>query len=108
MDANIQIIACQMKSQQEATRQLFESWHVTDIIVGIPMTDLNLLVQRELFGISALVSGRKGTKSSRRFDTEQVLGIGLAWMLSKSGLRAEVIRQVLSDITAGHIGTASE
>jgi len=97
-----------MKTAKNINPQLFEFWHVTDMIVGIPKPQLNLLLQRKLFGITALVSGRRGSKSSRRFDTGQVLGIGLAWMLSKSGLRAEVIRQVLCNITESNVAVASQ
>lgn len=108
LDVSITIIDCQMKSKNISPLQLFESWHVTDIIVGIPMPTLNLFLQRcEVFGITARVSGQR-KKSSRRFDAEDVIGIGLAWMLSKSGLRAEVIRQILCDITQSEVAIASE
>jgi hypothetical protein len=93
---------------RKSSSQLFESWHVTNLIVGIPKPQLNLLLQRKLFGIRVLVSGRRGSKSSRRFDTEEVFGIGLAWMLSKSGLRAEVVRQVLCDITESQVAVARD
>jgi hypothetical protein len=80
------------------TSKPFESWHVTDVLVGIPPAYLNMFVQRGLYGIKARVSGRRGDKNSRRFDEASVFGIALAWMLFESGLRTEPIRRVLIDI----------
>ena len=77
---------------------LFESWHVTDVIVGIPALYLNMFLKRKLYGITASVSGRRGTKSSRRFDEDSVFGIALVWMLFESGLRTEPIRRILNEI----------
>jgi hypothetical protein len=79
--------------------ELFESWHVTEWLVGIPPTYLNMFLQRKLYGITASISGRRGDKSSRRFDEATVFGIALVWMLFTSGLRTESIRRVLNDIT---------
>jgi hypothetical protein len=78
--------------------QLFESWHVTRFLVGIPPTYLNMLLQRKLYGITASVSGRRGDKNSRRFDEETVLGIALVWMLFRCGLRTDPVRRILNDI----------
>lgn len=97
-----------MKYEKTEPGQLFETWHVTRVLVGIPQTYLNLFLQRKLYGINARVFGRRGDKSSRRFDAEQVFGIGLAWMLSKSGLRAEVIRQIFCEITGTETASARE
>lgn len=97
-----------MTDKKRIPAQLIESWHVTDVIVGIPMPYLNQFLQREAFGITARVSGRRGKKSSRRFDAEEVFGIGLAWMLSKTGLRAEVVRQIFCDLTDSKVGIARD
>jgi hypothetical protein len=78
--------------------QLFESWHVTEWLVGIPPMYLNMFLQRKLYGITASVSGRRGDKNSRRFDEATVFGIALVWMLFSSGLRTESIRRILNDI----------
>lgn len=102
------IVDVKMHSEKYRLTQLFETWHVTRILVGIPQTYLNLFLQRKLYGITARVFGRRGDKSSRRFDAEQVFGIGLAWMLSKSGLRAEVIRQIFCEIAGTEIASARE
>jgi hypothetical protein len=88
--------------------QLFESWHVTDVLVGIPPTYLNMFLQRKLYGITASVSGRRGDKNSRRFDDVAVFGIALAWMLFKSGLRTEPIRRILADIADTKDASAEE
>ena len=78
--------------------ELFESWHVTRVLVGIPPAYLNMLVQRKLYGIAPSVSGRRGDKNSRRFDDATVLGIALVWMLFRCGLRTDPVRRILNDI----------
>ena len=88
--------------------QLFESWHVTGVLVGIPPAYLNMFLQRKLYGITALVSGQRGDKNSRRFDDLAVFGIALAWMLFKSGLRTEPIRRILADIADTKDASAEE
>ena len=105
---HITIIDVNMKIKQIYSPQLFETWHVTRVLVGIPQIHLNLFLQRELYGITARASGRRGDKSSRRFDEEEVFGIALAWALSKSGLRAEAVRQVLSDLTETKVASARD
>jgi hypothetical protein len=78
--------------------QLFEFGDVTGFLVGIPPMYLNQFLQRKLYGITALISGRRGERNSRRFDEATVFGIALAWMLFKGGFRTETIRRILNDI----------
>lgn len=97
-----------MTSNACYTVQIFETWQVTDILVGIPPKYLNMFLQRKLYGITARISGRRGEKNSRRFDTAEVFGIGLAWMLFQSGLRTEPIRKILCEIAETKVANARE
>lgn len=80
------------------TAELYDSWQVTTM-TEIPSGHLNMLLQRKLYGIRASVAGKRGEKSSRRFDAATVLGIALVWALFKTGLRTEPIRRILNEIT---------
>lgn len=105
---NITINYCQMKIPSTVASEVFETWHVTEILVGIPQTYLNMFLQRRLYGITAGVVGRRGEKNSRRFDDAEVFGIALAWLLFKSGLRTRPIIQILCDITGTKDANARE
>jgi hypothetical protein len=78
--------------------KVFESWDITDLLVGITPIYLNSFLHRELYGITATVSDEGGETKLRLFNEADVFGIALAWMLFESGLRTQAIRGILNKL----------
>jgi|HubBroStandDraft_4_1064222.scaffolds.fasta_scaffold11348_3 hypothetical protein len=76
----------------------FESSDVVEV-VGIRPIYLNKFVERRLYGIEPSFRSGEGRGSRRWFSLDDVLGIALVWWLFESGLRTEVIKRVLREVS---------
>jgi hypothetical protein len=76
----------------------FESSDVVEV-VGIRPIYLNKFVERRLYGIEPSVRSGEGRGSRRWFSLDDVFGIALVWWLFEAGLRTEVIKRVLREVS---------
>jgi len=84
----------------------FESGEVVGM-VGIRPFYLNKFIERGLYGIRPSLRPGEARKRRRRFSREDCLAIGLVWSLFESGLRSEVIKRVLRDISGSKAADAN-
>jgi hypothetical protein len=81
---------------------IYESGEVTEL-VGIHAIYLTKFVERGLYGIEPSVRPGERWKRRRLFSGEDVQGVALVWWLFESGLRSQVIRNVLNKICGGRL-----
>ncbi len=87
-------------------RDPFETSEVIEL-VGIRPNYLNKFVERNLYGVVPSDRTGEGRGSRRRFTLEDVFGIALVWWLFEAGLRSEVIKRVLRDISGSKKANAN-
>jgi hypothetical protein len=95
-----------VKSEEDKLENGFESGEVVEL-VGIRPFYLNKFIERSLYGIRPSLRAGEARKRRRRFSTEDCFAIGLVWSLFESGLRSEVIKRVLRDISGSKAADAN-
>lgn len=71
---------------------------ICERLVGITPVYLQNFLQRGSYRLRSSVSPGKVRSQRRLFSPEDVYGITLVWELFESGLRAELIEQILNEI----------
>jgi len=91
------------QDQSEELPAVFESTDV-ERLVDISSIRLNKFVEDNLYRLRPSIKAGKGRGSRRLFNREDVFGIALVWWLFEAGLRSNVIRVVLDEISQKKAG----